>query len=517
MTRRVFFGRRASGVQKTLEGLLDTIGDAVIAVDREGRITRLSHGAETLTGVTAAEAQGKPVSEVVRLIGAHGRGKVEDLVSRALRGEAIARSGGALLIAKDGTEQPVIDCVVPLRSSGGIDGAMLLVRDRSAQSASEEENARLQAQLVFSERMASMGTLSGGLAHEINNPLSSVLANLALLEQELPKVLPSSPHSSELLQAVAEAHRGADRVAQIVRGLKVFSGGLDDRLQPLDVAHIADNVLRVLANELRHRARVVRDFEPVPMVEASESHIGQVLVNLLLNAAQSIAEGAADKNEVRVSIRSSGQSEVVLEVRDTGAGIAPEILEHVFDPFFTTKPVGSGQGLGLSICHGIVTSIGGRIEAESLLGAGATFRVTLPASKSVPARAPEATSGAAPRRGRILLVEDDPLVARAVRRTLSREHDVVFVEGGRAALRALAKEQFDLVISDLMMPEMTGMDLHAELSRSHPDVAQKMVFLSGGAFTNAARDFLRRVSNPQLDKPFDPQELRAVVSRLLVA
>jgi PAS domain S-box-containing protein len=507
-----------SGVQKTLEGLLDTIGDALIAVDREGRITRVSHRAETLTGIAAAEAQGKPVSAVVRLVDAHDRGKVDDLVSRALRGEAIARSGGALLVAKDGTEHPVVDCVVPLRgSSGGIDGAMLLVRDRGPQSASEEENARLQAQLVFSERMASMGTLSGGLAHEINNPLSSVLANLALLEQELPKVLPPSPHSSELLQAVVEAHRGADRVAQIVRGLKVFSGGLDDRLQPLDVAHIADSVLRVLANELRHRARVVRDFEPVPMVEASESHIGQVLVNLLLNAAQSIPEGEADKNEVRVSIRSNGQSEVVLEVRDSGAGIAPEILAHVFDPFFTTRPVGSGQGLGLSICHGIVTSIGGRIEAESMLGAGATFRVTLPAAKSVPARAPEAASPAAPRRGRILLVEDDPLVARAVRRTLSREHDVVFVEGGRAALRALAKEPFDLVISDVMMPEMTGMDLHAELSRSHPHVAQKMVFLSGGAFTDAAREFLRRVPNPQLDKPFDPEELRAIVSRLLVA
>src|SRR5207249_5342814 len=138
----------------------------------------------------------------------------------------------------------------------------------------------LQAQRDFSERMSSMGTLSGGLAHEINNPLASVLANLALLEQELPKVLPKTAHTTELLEAVAEAHRGADRVAQVVRGLKVFSRGLDERRQPLDVARVADQILHLLSNELRYRARVVCDFQPAPLVEASEAHLGQVLVNL---------------------------------------------------------------------------------------------------------------------------------------------------------------------------------------------------------------------------------------------
>jgi nitrogen-specific signal transduction histidine kinase/CheY-like chemotaxis protein len=372
----------------------------------------------------------------------------------------------------------------------------------------------LQAQRDFSERMSSMGTLSGGLAHEINNPLASVLANLALLEQELPKVLPKTAHTTELLQAVAEAHRGADRVVQIVRGLKVFSRGLDERRQPLDIAQVADHVLQLLANELRHRARVVRDFQPASQVDASESHIGQVLMNLLLNAAQSLPQGEADRNEVRVCVRPNGASEVALEVRDTGAGMPPEVLARVFDPFFTTRPVGSGAGLGLSICHGIVSSLRGRIEAESSMGGGSTFRVILPACAQPSARA-QPPPRPVPRRGRILLVEDDPLVARAVRRTLSREHDVVLVEGGRGALQALEKDKFDLVMSDLMMPDMTGMDLHAELLRTHPEVAQRMVFLSGGAFTDVARDFLRRVPNPQVEKPFDPKELRELVGRLL--
>src|SRR5207248_8994860 len=161
---------------------------------------------------------------------------LEDLVARALRGEAVARGGAALLVDKQGVDQPIFDSVVPLRgASGAIDGALLLLHDRRAEHASEEENARLQAHLFFSERMASMGTLAGGLAHEINNPLSSVLANLSLLGQELAKALPDTEHTRDLLEAVAEAHRGADRVATIVRGLKVFSRGLDERRRPLDV------------------------------------------------------------------------------------------------------------------------------------------------------------------------------------------------------------------------------------------------------------------------------------------
>jgi PAS domain S-box-containing protein len=501
----------------TVEPLLESVGDGLVAVDRSGAITRLSARAEALTGMPAAAARGRHVSEVVRIIDAEDHSVLDDLVARALNGDSVARSPGirAVIVGNDGGEHAIIDAAVPLRdASGAIDGALLVLRDVGAERASEEERFQLQAQLVVSERMSSMGTLSGGIAHEINNPLSSVLANLTLLEQELPKVLSNSPHSAELLEAVAEAHRGADRVAQIVRGLKVFSRGLDDRRQPLDVAQVAENVLQLVANELRHRARVVREFYPAPHVEASESHIGQVLVNLLLNAAQSLPEGEADRNEVRIVIRPHGAAEVVLEVRDTGAGMPPEVLARVFDPFFTTRPIGSGPGLGLSICHGIITSLNGRIEAESTVGRGSTFRVTLPACAHEPVEA-EPRPPRTPRRARILLVEDDALVARAVRRTLGRDHEVVFVEGGREAVKALENETFDLVISDVMMPHMTGMDLHAELQRTHPEMARRMVFLSGGAFTDAAKEFLRRVPNAQVDKPFDPQALRDLVARLL--
>ena len=509
-----------SDPQEVLEGLVDSIGDALIAVDRRGRVTRLSHRAEELTGMSADEARGKQLSEVVHVVELEDRGTLEDLVDRALRGEALVRSHGAhaQLLAKGGMERAILDTAVPLRDTAGkIAGALLVMRDTGPERAAEEERARRQAHLVYSERMASMGTLSGGLAHEINNPLASVLANLALLQQELPKVLPDTAHTRDLLESVAEAHRGADRVAQIVRGLKVFSRGLDERRQPLDVARVAEQTLHLLANELRHRARVVRDFQTAPLVEASEAHLGQVLMNLILNAAQSIPEGEADRNEVRVSVGTGGGGEMVLEVRDTGTGMSPEVLARVFDPFFTTRPVGSGSGLGLSICHGIVVSLGGRIEAESTPGRGSAFRVTLPASPGSPAVPPPRRPSAGAARARILLVEDDPLVARAVRRTLSRDHEVSLVESGWAALQLLAREPFDLVISDLMMPEMTGMDLHAELSRTRPEIAGRMIFLSGGAFTEVAREFFRRVPNPQIEKPFDPQQLRDLIRRSLPA
>src|SRR5438105_10838470 len=279
------------------------------------------------------------------------------------------------------------------------------------EAALREEREHLLDRLVASERTASLGTLSAGIAHEINNPLASVVANLALLAEQLPEAAKKPALMSELKDAVAEAQRGADRVAQIVRGLKVFSRGDDERRRSVDLAQVADSALRLVANELRHRARVVRDFKPAPPVEASEPHVVQVFVNLVLNAAQSIPAGHAEKNEVRVTIRANGSGQVLAEVADTGAGMPADVLARVFDPFFTTRRVGEGVGLGLSICHGIVTSLGGHIDAKSEPGKGSLFRVTLPAARPLatadrrPASGPQA-------RARILLVEDDPLVAR---------------------------------------------------------------------------------------------------------
>ncbi|MET0405484.1 MAG: ATP-binding protein, partial [Cystobacter sp.] len=255
-------------------------------------------------------------------------------------------------------------------------------------------------------------------------------------------------------------------------------------------------------------------FEPVPAVQGSESRLCQVFLNLLLNAAHAIPEGDALEHEIRVVIRESGAGEVVVEVRDTGVGMSPEVRARVFDPFFTTKPVGEGTGLGLSICHGIIDSMGGRIAVDSTVGKGSVFRVSLGvAGVPVEARAePEAQPAVG--RARILVVDDEPYVTRALQRSLSPEHEVATVNGARAALKLFDQgSRFDLILCDVMMPGMTGMDLYAELNRNVPDQAQRVVFMTGGAFTPRALSFLQEVSNPKLSKPLDLRQLRALVGR----
>jgi CheY-like chemotaxis protein len=195
--------------------------------------------------------------------------------------------------------------------------------------------------------------------------------------------------------------------------------------------------------------------------------------------------------------------------------MSEEVQRRLFTPFFTTKPVGIGTGLGLSICQRLITAMGGEIRVRSAVGQGSTFTVVLPVAKAIaPAgRAAAPRLGAAVRRGRVLVIDDEPVIATAVQRSLSREHDVVFSTSAQDALgRLRAGEQYDVILCDLMMPEMTGMDLHAELLRSLPEIARRIIFVTGGAFTARAREFLETVPNLRIEKPFNVQQLRALVN-----
>ncbi|HYH96640.1 ATP-binding protein, partial [Hyalangium sp.] len=239
---------------------------------------------------------------------------------------------------------------------------------------------------------------------------------------------------------------------------------------------------------------------------------GQVFLNLLINAAHAIPEGAAEQHEICVSTWVDAQGRVVAEVHDTGVGIPEDIRPRVLEPFFTTKPPGEGTGLGLSICHGIVTSLGGELQFDSEVGQGTTFRVVL-TPQSVGHRESSVqkavkTGG----RARILAVDDEQLVLNALKRTLGSEHDVLLFNRAQAALAWLAQgEPWDLILCDLMMPEMTGMEFHAEVSRRMPERAGHILFVTGGAFTPGAREFLSHLSNVRVEKPFDPPALRQLI------
>jgi signal transduction histidine kinase/CheY-like chemotaxis protein len=403
------------------------------------------------------------------------------------------------------------------------------VRTKELARANDELDAHLrtlratQAQLIQAGKMAAVGTLAAGVGHEINNPLSYIVSNVehaceeaAALAREEDGSERTRERLREMQQVLREALMGADRVRRIVRDLKTFSRQDEDTRGPVDLRMVLESAAKMAAGELRPRAQLVREYAPdVPHVEGNEARLAQVFLNLIINAAQALPEGKPDQNEVRLVLRRGGEGQVVAEVRDTGSGIPPEVLGRIFDPFFTTKPVGVGTGLGLALCQAFVTSMGGRIEVESVVGRGTVFRVMLPMASGAMEKAPKAApvqSGDAVR-GRVLIVDDDPLVSAALRRTITREHEVEVVVSARRALELLTSPagDYDVILCDLMMPEMTGMELHAQLEVSAPARARRMVFVTGGAYTPAAKAFLERVSNPRVEKPFEPERLRTQV------
>jgi two-component system, cell cycle sensor histidine kinase and response regulator CckA len=480
----------------------------IVLLDPTGRFLETNAALRRMLGVGAdAELRGRSALEVLH---------PEDAPATAENLRALATGtddhlvSPRRLVRRDGTAFHTMLRSSALRDpSGRLRFTLTVVEDVS-------EKQRLEAQLHLADRMASIGTLAAGVAHEINNPLAFVLGNL---EYGI-AFLRESGGEPELVTALGEAREGAVRVREIVRDLKTFSRADDSRRTSVDVRAVLQAALGLAANEIRHRARLDLRLEETPPVLASDHRLGQVFLNLLVNAAQAIPEGHPAGHAITVLAGRTSDGRARVEVRDTGAGIPPEVLPRIFDPFFTTKPVGVGTGLGLSICHGIVVDLGGEIRVESAPGRGSAFTVLLPAWNEPGAHVEggAATARTPARRARVLVVGDERLIARAVQRILSPPHDVVARGSGRDALDLLGGAhagRFDLVLCDLMMPEMTGMELYARVREAAPALADRFVFLTGGAFTAAAHDFLERVGNHQLEKPFDATALRDVLARAL--
>jgi signal transduction histidine kinase len=393
------------------------------------------------------------------------------------------------------------------------------------------ERRKIQEQLIISDRMASVGTLAAGVAHEINNPLSVVAANLQIIRTDLEiAATPPAGTSREddgwarlenvvgsLREVLDDAEEATERVRLIVHDLRVLSHPDGERRTAVDVHAVLDSSIRMARNELRNRARVVRKFGNVPKVDANESRLGQVFLNLVVNAAHAMPEGQIERNTLTVST-SYSDGAVVIEIADTGSGIPPDVLPRIFDVFFTTKPVGVGTGLGLAICHRILTAMNGSIEVKTQLGEGTTFRVTLRrASTGLTAEIPvqPAVSPSAGQVAAVLIVEDERALGRALPRLLA-PHRVAVAPRAREALdRIEAGESFDVIVCDLMMPEMTGMEFHAALTEKHPKLSDHVIFMSGGGLTAAARDFMATVPNPRIHKPIDVNNLRLLIEASL--
>lgn len=379
---------------------------------------------------------------------------------------------------------------------------------------------------LLTDRLAAVETLAAGLAHEINNPLTYSLINVESVLRRL-RVIAASPPTPEVAEDLAssltsfvdsldQTLHGMKRIREVVRNLMTFSRGGVGPSSLVDVRGVAESATQMALHEVVHRARLVRDLREVPPVMANEGALGQVFLSLILNAAQAIPIGDARENEVRISTHCDEEGNVVIEVRDTGGGIAPDVLPRIFDPFFTSKGSDKAAGLGLSIAYGTVRRFGGDIQVTSAPGQGTTFRVLLPPAKgwrkrdsSVPPGEPKVDE-----RRRVLIVDDERMVGDSLARSLTDVADVTVMTEAWRVLEMLANGQrWDIILCDLLMPEMSGIDLYRETLRVAPDAAPSIVFMTAGVFTRHAQAFLESVSNPCLEKPFDIAKVRNLVTR----
>jgi PAS domain S-box-containing protein len=494
--------------------VLDSLAEAVLVADAQSRILLLNQSARELFGLGPKELPPEQWISALSPRRADGTPfEASELpIACALRGERVDNLEMIVRSAGDGTERQLSATARPLVGlDGRLWGGVAVLRDVSVQRRHEQ-------QLIVSDRMASVGALAAGVTHEINNPLAAVLANVELAIGDA-RSLEANRITERLVEELSDAQEAANRVREIVRDLKLFSRSEEERHGPVDAREVLESALRMAWNEIRHRARLVRSFEDVPLVHGNDARLGQVFLNLLINAAHAIPDGRAESNEIRVALRRVGDR-VLVEIADTGSGMSEEVLRQVFTPFFTTKPLGVGTGVGLPVCQRIVSALGGQIAVESKLGVGSTFRVLLPTatviSTPVPPSFDKVARQSPTRRGRVLVVDDEPMVALAVRRTLEGQHDVSVVHRAQDALDMLrAGKRFDVILCDVMMPNLTGIDFFNEVSTLAPSEIEKIVFLTGGAFASQAREFLESVPNLRLDKPFMPDELRKLVRERL--
>ncbi len=492
--------------EKRYGALLLDLSDSLVRLDRSGRIldAHLAAGAQVLV----------QVEEIPGV-----------LVDARWPREEADRLRDAIAIALDGEEPQIIEVLVPVEPRDSIALNIRLARYTSDEVIAVwrdvTELRTLRERLLVSEQMAVVGKLAAGAAQELSGPLTYSVANIALARNAV-REMATSREPQEMQAVVArlaailrEAEEGAERVQRIVTDLRSLSR-VDQERRPVDLARAVEASLRMVSHELTHRARVVRDLGSVRPVLANEAGLCRVLMSLLLNAARAIAIGTPSGNEVRVTTCELDDRAVV-EIHDSGCGIEPDQLHTIFEPFFSAKGASRERGLELAACRGVVQSFNGELAVESQVGRGSTFRVKLPLAvepvRSGPGSAPKVPVG---QRAKVLFIDDEQPIVEVARRLLGREYDVTTLMSGVDVLERIAGgDRYDAIFCDLMMPEMTGMDLYERLTTSCPEQAARMVFLTGGVFTAQARQFVDRPGIELIDKPFSLGVLMSAVDKKL--
>jgi signal transduction histidine kinase/CheY-like chemotaxis protein len=384
------------------------------------------------------------------------------------------------------------------------DGSVLIVmRDVTDQR-------KLLRRVTAAENLASLGTLAAGLAHEINNPLTYVITSITAVGQALPTGNDNAKFE------VGAALDGCWRIRDLVQSILQTTNNTKDATEAIHVPEVIDAALTLVKSQVRHHASILWKPDDVPFALAHRTKLVQVVVNLVVNASQAFADSHTSEHEIRVRAYGDGQH-VVIEVQDNGPGMDEKVRQRALEPFFTTKEPGQGSGLGLFLCNSIVDSLGGSLHIESRLGHGTTVTVRLPVAEQAPCsqvicRSTPSCPSEPATQLRVLIIDDEPEIRRALQRILSRKCAVsLSVNGAEAWQRFVNGETYDVILCDLLMPEMTGMDLFRALAKDCPDQAERVLFLTGGATSETTRIFITNHANRVVGKPFKPAEVEAAV------
>ena len=412
----------------------------------------------------------------------------------------------------DAFDEPEVELLTQLAAD--VAYGMAALRARAEQQRTQSEMERQREAMYHREKLAEMGSLLAGVAHELNNPLTVVIGRITLLRA----TMEGGPRAEGLDKAAA----AADRCVRIVRNFLALARQRPPERQKTSLNQVVREAVELLAYLLRVN-NVEVSFalaEDLPALWADSHQLHQVVVNLITNANQAMQEGAGPRRLTFTTRSDAERRRVIIEVADTGPGIPPAVQKRIFEPFFTTKPAGQGTGLGLPMCQGIVEGHGGSIRVESAPGHGARFVVELPVELPPVQDSEAPPTPAQPRRrgGRILVVDDEPEVARLLEEILAADgHRVDTAVNGAEALGKLREGGYDAVLSDIRMPILDGPGLYRWLERERPQLTRRIVFMTGDTLSPQTREFLDASGAPTVEKPFDADVVRRLVAHILPA
>ncbi len=494
---------------------LAALGDAVVSTDAQGRVNYANPAAEALLARGVDTLRETPFEAAVPLRDERSNVPVTP-VTDCLRDRAV-RHVDALLTRADGAERAISDSVSPLIDDRGeLVGAVFVCHDVT-------DRRRMQREVEHNARLAALGTLAAGVAHDLSNPLSYVLANVSMSRDALREHRDDlvSNLADDLDAALSEALIGVNRVAAIVAELRTFSRPESGAAARIDLNRVVTSALRFVRSEVELRAVIVRDEGEAPPVIASESRLSQVVVNLVLNAAQASIRPRPADNPITVRTWTDGDGRACLSVSDRGRGIAAAHLPQIFEPFFSTRLDAGGTGLGLTLCHRIVSSLGGTLSVESAEGEGTTFIVRLPpAASDAPLRMSTVDEPVVVRaRREVLVIDEEPLMRRLIARALQGEF---LVTGARSVAEGLeflrARRGWSLVLCDIGAAMASRVDLLDVLRDESPGLEHRVVFLTHGAASDRARAMLAAHAQRAIEKPFDARalvhEVRSLVAQI---